>query len=234
MQKILLALVAITLGACAHQPFVEAPKIAPLNITPVKTGNQEIATGNRAIATGNEAVRTKLEDTRSKLDGAIITANELTIDGTKLRADLKAVSESLNAAVWENANLKVTIGSQDSRISVQEKTIDELAQANEERQKVIDLQTKNLNETRQLAADQKKIVDEVNKYWGLGAFFYGAKRLGWRLLLVAIGLSVIGFLLNMFVPFLQPFFAGAVRFIISIPGKIGRFVMGLFKRKPPS
>ncbi len=234
MQKILLALVAITLGACAHQPFVEAPKIAPLNINPVKTGNKEIATGNKAIATGNEAVRTKLEDTRNKLDEAIVAAHENKEANAKLDAALQSASESLNAALWENANLKVTIGTQDSRIAVQEKTIDDLAQENESRQKIIDLQTKNLNESRQEAADSKKIVDEVNKYWGLGAFLYGAKRLGWRLLLVAIGLSVIGFLLNMFVPFLQPFFAGAVRFIISIPGKIGRFVMGLFRRKPPS
>ncbi len=233
MQKILLALVAITLGACAHQPFVEAPKIAPLNINPVKTGNQEIATGNRAIATGNEAVRTKLEDTRSKLDEAIVAAHENKEVNAKLDSALKSASESLNAALWENANLKVTIGTQDARIAVQEKTIDELAQANEERQKVIDLQTKNLNETRQLAADQKKIVDEVNKYWGLGAFVYGAKRLGWRLLIVAVILSILGFALNLFVPALQPLFAGIVGFIVKIPGRIARFVTGLFRRKPP-
>jgi hypothetical protein len=233
MQKILLCLVALSMGACAHQPYTVAPSIPKLNVAPIKTGNDAIAKGNKAISEGNKGVKTQLEDTRSKLDAAIVAAHENKEQNAKLDKALEDARDSLALALQGNAHMFDTIGEQDDRIAAQTKAIDDLQAENESRQKIIDLQTKNLNESRQEAADLKKIKDQVNAYWGLGAFLYGAKRLGWRLLIVAVILSVLGFVLNLFVPELRPLFTAIVGFFVKIPGRLARFVTGLFRRKPP-
>jgi hypothetical protein len=213
--RILICALALALGACAHQPYVQAPQIPKLNIAPVKRGNDEIAKGNKAIAEENKGVKAQLEDAKTKLAAAMLDATQDLIDKAKLSKNLADASEYLGRALEGNEHMFDTIGEQDARIAAQTQAINELQEENESRQKIIDIQTKNLNESRQEAADSKRIVDEVNKYWGLGAFMYGAKRLGWRLLIVVIVVAAISVLLQVFVPWARPFLtliASAVTF----------------------
>lgn len=49
----------------------------------------------------------------------------------------------------------------------------------------------------------KDIQDEVNAYWGLGAFIYGIKRLSWRVIPLFVVFAILSTLLVKFVPGLK-------------------------------
>lgn len=234
MQAILLALLALTLGACAQAPYTPAPAIAPLNFQPVKQGNKAIGEGNRAIAQKVQTVQTKLEETRDKLDVAIITAHQQKEQNAQLDQNLADARRALNDAINENVSLRMTTYNQQNRIDAQDETITTLTNDAESKQKLIDAQTKELTEARAENANYKAQEKLDKRWWGLGYFIHGAKVLGWHLIIVAVVLAIGGFLLNMFVPALQPLFAGIVKFFVSLPGMIARFFIGLFKNRPPS
>ncbi len=232
--RFILGFLALFLCSCADQPFVAPTPIAKLNIEPVKQGNKAISEGNKKIGQSAQALQTQLVTVRDRLDAAIVSAHEQKEQNAQLDANLRDASAALNAAITENTNLRTTIYTQQQQIDFQGETIDQLFQSNETRQKTIDAQTKELGELRQYKANKAEEERLDHRWWGLGYFLHGAKVLGWHLAIVAVVLAVVGFLLNMFVPFLQPFFQAIIRFFISLPGRIAAFIIGLFKKRPPS
>ena len=234
MTKITLGAIAILMGGCAQAPFTPAPKIAPLNFTPVKQGNVAISSGNKKIGQLAQSTQTKLEQTRDSLDAAIVAAQQLKEDNAQIDAALQSAKRFLSDAITENTNLRMATYTQQQTIDAQTQTIQTLSDDGEAKQKQIDSQTAELTTQRQANANYAAQEKLDKRWWGLGYFLHGAKVLGWHLLIVAVILAVAGFFLNMFVPVLQPVFTKIVAFFVSIPGAIGRFIVGLFKKRPPS
>src|SRR2546430_6801107 len=91
------------------------------------------------------------------------------------------------------------------------------------------------HKNEQTLADWKKanegVIEQVNKYWGLGAFAYGAKVLGRHLFWLSLIGGVAAIALLIFAPavfgFLKTFFGAALTVITSIISRIA----GLFKKK---
>lgn len=71
----------------------------------------------------------------------------------------------------------------------------------------------------------KKTVDQVNRYWGLGAFGYGFKRLVRHLFVLMIILAVVAaalFALSFFFPVIGVAFSAAATFVKSIFARFKR------------
>jgi uncharacterized protein YlaN (UPF0358 family) len=231
--RILIGLLALTLGACSQAPYTPAPAIAPLNFQPVKQGNKAIGKGNRAIAQKVQTVQTKLEVTRDKLDASIVLAHQQKEDNAQLDQSLADAKGALNDAITENVSLRMATYNQQNTIDAQDQTITTLANDGEAKQKLIDAQTQELTTSRAENANYKAQEKLDQRWWGLGYFIHGAKYLGWRIFILFVILAIAGFLLNMFVPALSPIFTAIIRFFVSIPGRIARFIIGLFKRPAP-
>lgn len=73
----------------------------------------------------------------------------------------------------------------------------------------------------------KPIIDQVNSFWGLGAFAYGAKRLASHLFILVLVLGVGGAILFFVFPAAIPFVVGIFRGITSTIGR----VFSIFRRK---
>lgn len=232
--RILIGLLALMLGACAQAPYTAAPAISKLDIGPVKTGNSAISDGNKKIGQSAQNLQTKLQTTREKLDAAIIAAHQQREQNAQLDQTLQDASKSLNEAITENTSLRMTTFNQQGMIDKQTETINQLAENNEVRQKIIDAQTAELTQQRADNANFKAQQKLDQRWWGIGYFIHGAKYLGWRLLILLVVLGAVIFVINLFVPAFAPIFQAIIRFLISLPGRIARFIVGLFRRKPPS
>lgn len=239
MRHTILALLALTLGACAQAPYTPAPKIAPLNFTPVKQGNKAISQGNKAIGQSAQKVQTQLTTVRASLDSAIAEAAAQKETNAKLDQNLKDASNALNAAITENTSLRMGTYNQQQKIDAQDETIKTLSDDGEAKQKLIDGQTSELTTQRADNANYKAQEKLDQRWWGIGYFIHGIKYLGWHILILLVILAVIGFLLNMFVPFLRPFLMVAANFFAKLPGRLGALIVLLFtklkpKPKPPA
>lgn len=220
MRKILICALALTLGACGQAPYTPATKIPAVNLKPVR---DRIV----AIKVGNDKIGEKLGDTRSKLDAAIVEARNAQID-------LDALNKRLDEA---SAALDATLAVQ----KVQAETIQfaavDLDRAQEEADTFklrADAQTDQLNAALPRLANYEAQEKLDKRWWGFGYFIHGVKYMGWRILILLVVLAIISFLLNMFVPALSPLFSAAVKFFVSLPGRIIRFIIGIFKKKPPA
>jgi hypothetical protein len=78
-------------------------------------------------------------------------------------------------------------------------------------------------------AKMKPVYDEVRKYWGLGAIFYGIKELVKHLLItiIVVGVLLVGVaILSFFFPVVGVVFG----FVVGVFRRIG----SVFQRKPPA
>lgn len=229
-----LLLAALVLCSCSQVPYTPAPAIAPVSVQPIVDSNARVKKGNQAIAKGNAAIGAQLEIATAKLDKAIIDGQQATIDKNQLDADLKDASAALDAATQQKIAQDATIAAQDQTITDQVTVINDFKAKDAVRQKLVDKQTGELTTSRAKIANYEVVENEINAYWGLGAFWYGIKRLGWHILILVAILAALGFLLNMFVPALQPPFAAIVKWFVAIPGVVVAFLNNLWPKKPPS
>lgn len=76
----------------------------------------------------------------------------------------------------------------------------------------------------------KPIIEQVNKYWGIGAFFYGFKVLGRHLFILAIVLVSIALILVV-LSFIFPALGAFLRAAGAVIAAIFRRIGDIFRRK---
>ena len=218
MRHTALLLAAVLLSGCANEPYQKVTAPPPVTLAKVKQGNQKIKAGNDEIKKGNDAIGKSLDDTKNKLSEAIIEAQSQKERNDKLDKTLNDALASLQFAQDEKkqqderiATQAATIATQNDVITGKDKELDSL-------NKYSSAITDERNELAQKAANQDAIIKQVNAYWGLGAFLYGIKRLGWHILILVAILAAVGIALNFLAPGLRPAISLILK-ILAIPFK---------------
>ncbi len=210
-------LTAALLAGCANpQPPNPIAPIARVNFEPLQ---RRVV----VVKEGNTAIKKDLEETRVALDKAISDGTALTIDKDQLAIDLKAASEGLNAA-------RAKAAQQDSNI-VQLQNEKEALQtdANEKTELANKAVTRaNTAEGKVYKYELQEKADEA--WWGLAGVWRWTKHLGWRVIFLLVGLAIVGFLLNMFVPLARPILNTMAMFFVGL----GKTIWGLIKKLLPS
>lgn len=210
----------LLLAGCSNvPPPPPLPPIARVDFKPLTTRIQN-------VKDSGTKVDTQLEATRDRLDAAIVDAHQQKEANASLDANLQSAKASLTEAIAERKRQADEI----IFLNIDKNATQEEADTAVQKGNAAVLER---NEFAQDAANYKALKAEVDAHWGLGAYWYGTKRLGWHIIIVLVILAGISFLLNMFVPALGPVFAVAVKFFVGIPGRVVAFLKHLWPRKPP-
>lgn len=179
----------------------------PSAVTP-KPDIHPVAVSNQRIQAETKQVKTLTGKSR-----AVTTA---------LQGDLN--SGNVAAAKIKAAQLQQIADEVDKHVV----TLEELGKGQEKEIVSLGGQIETAHKNEQVLGDWKKanesVIEQVNKYWGLGAFAYGAKVLARHLLVLSLVLSVAGVLLYFFAPAVFAAIMAGFRLVTA-------FVKRLFTRR---
>lgn len=229
-----LLLGAVLLAGCnTAPPPPPVPRVPAVTLKPISDNNAAIKRQNQTLRQTNTSLQ-------AKIDASIVAAHQARLEADKPAPDTKAIDTQLDAVDAAQVAAKAfaqtqaeTIGQQAATITAQDNTIVAKQGEVDNVKKIADKQSTTLDQRNQQVANLEVLENEVNAHWGLGAIWYGIKRLGWHLLIVLAVLAALGFVLNMFVPALQPLFAAIVKWFVAIPGVVVAFLKHLWPKKPP-
>ena len=147
-------------------------------------------------------------------DGAVASAKSSLVDATN---QLESARQYNQWADTELANAWKYEGDAKQQITVLSGQID----------------TAHANETVAVTAVEKwkPIIDQVNSWWGLGAFAYGFKRLASHLLILSLVLGALGVVVFFVFPAAIPVVVALFRKVSSMIGSLVSLVTGLFRKK---
>jgi len=215
-----LAALLLLIG-CATAPTGVTPKpdISPVRESQVKVQQsvgktREYVTKTRASeAQTAESIRKATESLEkyTGVNGAVDSAKTALKDA---EAQIKAAQEYSQWADTELANAWKYSSDQKGQIDLLSGQID-VAHKNEETAVKYSLYA-------------KPIIDQVNSYWGLGAFAYGFKVLSQHLFILMLVLGVVGVVVFFLFPAAIPLVAGLFgRMVSLVKGIVG----SLFRKK---
>lgn len=123
----------------------------------------------------------------------------------RTRAVAKAIQTDLNTGKVTEAKAKVVeLQRIADEVDQHVVTLEELGKGQQTQIVALGGQIDTAHKNEQAMADWKKanepVITQVNKYWGLGAFAYGAKVLARHLLILGLILGVAGVVLWFFAP----------------------------------
>lgn len=173
----LLCGLSVSLCSCANPRM--APRFEKASTAPIQSG---ISSSKKSVSSAKEKVVI--------IRKVVEKPEDLTPDD---RALLKLQVASLEIDV-DNA-LRALDTTEKARQELDAKLQEQTDKAN----KLVEDNNRNVAKIK----EQNEIIDQVNSYWGIGAFAYGAKRLVKHLFILAavlFGVGILLFVANLFFP----------------------------------
>ena len=212
------ALLAALLVAGCSTPQAPNP-IAPIARVDLKPVKDRVI---RVEVSGGK-VDTQLEATRYKLDAAIVDAHQQKEQNASLDANLQAAKSSLTEAMAERKRQADEITFLKIDVNAAQEQEDA---ANLKANAAVD--RANVAEGKVYKYELQEQADK--KWWGLAGVWRWTKHLGWRVIFLLVGLAIVGFLLNMFVPLARPILNTMAMFFVGL----GKTLWGLILKILPS
>jgi hypothetical protein len=237
MKPLLLALLALSIGACnTVPPPPPVPRVPAVTLKPISDNNAVIRSQNKALSANNDKLRDSLDRAIVTIHQARLEAEAKAPDPAKLTIAFGVTEDQIKQAKAFADAQKAIVQAQAEKIDAQDVTIAAKQGEVDNVKRIADKQSQALDDRNAQVAKYEAQERQDEQWFGLHGVFrwlgHFIFALGWRIALVAALLIGVCFLINAFAPGAIPILKGLAKipaFFLSLLQKLNPF-----KPKPPT